>query len=534
MRILAFKPGHDGGLAYVEDATLVYALEGEKDSFCRYEVMTPRLLNSLAERLDDIPDVVCESGWIKGYDSLEAPIETGYHGIDQASSVLQRDMRWFGRPVKYFSSSHERAHLLCSFGLSDFPQGEPCYALIWEGAIGDFYLIRPDCTFERLGRPLWEPGSKYSFAYHVADEHPEPILSGDWPGKVMALAAYSQPGPTQIEEQQFIDFLFEKFKWGHVWRDAFAWSPFYRIGVESDEFKSLARRISDAIFDRFYQFAERNLNKRYPLVIGGGCGLNCEWNSRWRESGFFADVFVPPCTNDSGAALGTAIDAQFHYTGSAKVTWDVYAGLPFREDAIPPSHYRPYPLKESHVAKLLAEGNVLAWIQGRYEMGPRALGNRSLLAEPFRPATRDRLNQIKRRANYRPVAPICLKDEVDQHFELDHPSPHMLYFSRVRNARLRAVTHVDNSARVQTITRQQNAPMAALLEAFRKETGCGVLCNTSLNFPGRGFINSMHDLIRYSDEHELDGFVVGQQLYLRNNNPRQRAQHDSDPDYERA
>ena len=404
---------------------------------------------------------------------------------------------------------------MCSFGLSEFPQGEPCYALIWEGAIGDFYLIHPDLSFERLGRPLWEPGSKYSFPYHVADENPEPLLSGDWPGKVMALAAFHPPGPPDPEEQRFIDFLFRRFKWGQVWRDAFQWSPFYRIGVESSEFKSLARRVSDAIFDRFYHFAERNLDQRYPLVIGGGCGLNCEWNSRWRESGLFADVFVPPCTNDSGAALGTAIDAQFHLTGSAKVTWDVYAGLPFRDDVTPPTCYRCYPMTEPHVARLLAGGAVLGWVQGRYEMGPRALGNRSLLAEPFREATRDRLNQIKRRAAYRPIAPICLKHEARQHFEMDYPSPHMLYFYRVRNPRLQAVTHVDNTARVQTVTRRENMAIAALLEAFRNETGCGVLCNTSLNFPGRGFINSMQDLVRYSDEHELDGFVVDRKLYVR-------------------
>ena len=104
---------------------------------------------------------------------------------------------------------------------------------------------------------------------------------------------------------------------------------YYNVGVDDPEFRNFAGIFSDRIFDVFYQFAKSNMKKRMPLIIAGGCGLNCDWNTKWKESGLFSEVFVPPVANDSGSAIGTAIDAQFHFTGNPKIDWNVYSGLGF-------------------------------------------------------------------------------------------------------------------------------------------------------------------------------------------------------------
>ena len=152
-------------------------------------------------------------------------------------------------------------------------------------------------------------------------------------------------------------------------------------------------------------------------------------------------------------------------------------------------------------------------MQGRWEIGPRALGNRSLVAEPYSAATQARLNDIKEREDYRPIAPCCREEDLAEAFVEDFPDPYMLYFRRVRSPRLRAVTHVDGSARAQSVTAASNTRLYRPLDAFATETGLGVLCNTSLNLSRRGFINRMSDLIRYCHDRGIGDMVVGDQWY---------------------
>ncbi len=159
--------------------------------------------------------------------------------------------------------------------------------------------------------------------------------------------------------------------------------------------------------------------------------------------------------------------------------------------------------------RALAQGRIFAWAQGRAEIGPRALGNRSLLADATHPRTRDRLNEIKQREGYRPIAPVCRIEDVGKAFDADFEDPYMLYFRTVTSDRLGAVTHVDGSARCQTVTpRGQNPPLHDLLSAVAELNGLGVLCNTSLNWQHCGFINKTSDLVRYCDARGLDDFVV--------------------------
>ena len=226
-------------------------------------------------------------------------------------------------------------------------------------------------------------------------------------------------------------------------------------------------------------------------------------------------MFVPPVANDSGSAIGTAIDAQFHFTGNPKVAWDVYSGLDFLSDeAVDAAQFDEWELNISTVASMLASDLIMGWANGRYEIGPRALGNRSILAAPFKASTRERLNVIKQREQFRPIAPVCLEDDAGKWFGCNRPSPFMLYTQRASTDSLAAVTHVNQTARIQTVSALTNRPMFELLTAFKAITGYGVLCNTSLNFNNKGFINKMSDLSAYTLQHKLDGFVVGGRIYM--------------------
>jgi len=257
------------------------------------------------------------------------------------------------------------------------------------------------------------------------------------------------------------------------------------------------------------------MNKRMPLIIAGGCGLNCDWNSKWKELGLFPEVFVPPVPNDSGSAIGTAIDAQFHFTGNPKIDWNVYSGLGFDARwSFDMARYDVYEADDGMIADMLANDLILGWVNGKYEIGPRALGNRSILAAPFLESTRIRLNEIKQREQFRPIAPVCLEEDAAQWFGCDYPSPHMLYTYRVKTDALAAVTHVNQTARIQTVSSATNQSLYNLLVAFKKRTGFGVLCNTSLNFNGRGFINKIDDLSSYAIKHNLDGFVADGRSYI--------------------
>lgn len=525
MRILAYNAGHDGAAVLLEDGRLQYALEAEKDDGLRHSQITaPLFLRSL--ECSGLPDAVAISGWHKtafgelGVDRDTAStvrIEAGYFD-EGPPGTIARNALFVGSTVKRFSSSHVRSHIMCSYGLSPFPQGQPCYALLWEGAVGAMYFIDASAEITKLGDVLSAPGHRYVLSYVLADPtiHPQSRLwvRPDDAGKVMALAAYGRDYAPSTEQRDVVNQMLTidvlgSFSSGTSPKAVLSASKFCNIGVESQEHKDLARHLSNALFDRFYRFAKECVTQRLPLLISGGCGLNCEWNDNWRDSGLFDGVFVPPCVNDSGVALGAAIDAMHHYTGRTKIDWTVYSGDEFVEDVVESPWFISTPLDLTDVCRRLIRGDVIAWVQGRYELGPRALGNRSLIAAPFSREARTKLNRIKLREEFRPVAAICLEEDLGIYFDSCIPDPYMLYFKKVRSPRLAAVTHVDGSCRAQSVNDGENPQICTLLRKFRGEAGVSVLCNTSLNFRGRGFVNRMSQLFLLARKRGIDGLAVG-------------------------
>lgn len=518
MRILSCNPGHDGAIAYLVDGRLVRSTEVEKDSHPRYEPLAAQDVSAAFGELGDAPDIFCVGGFWHDESTLADTFpHVGYHGLARSTiAVAERDV--LGRTMPYFSSSHERSHLLCAFGMSDLPKGTPCYALVWEGIIGSFYEIDRDLNITRLAEVMTEPGNRYSALYGLADptfpKDADMARAAD-AGKLMALASFSPRSALSPAEEALLAFILTTPEVRLDRYDGLADAPHYDAGIDSAAFRNFAGVASDRIFDAFHRYAKDNMRKGLPLLIAGGCGLNCDWNSKWEDSGLFSEVFVPPVANDSGSAIGTAIDAQFHFAGNPKIEWNVYSGLPFRID-MPFEHDRYDIVEADHarVADLLAEGLILGWVNGRYEIGPRALGNRSILAAPFEAETRVRLNTIKQREQFRPIAPVCLEEDAARWFGCDHASPHMLYTYQATTDALAAVTHVNGTARIQTVNSRTNAAMFDLLTAFKARTGYGVLCNTSLNFVGKGFINNLADLDTYASRRKLDGFVVDGRAYL--------------------
>jgi len=253
-------------------------------------------------------------------------------------------------------------------------------------------------------------------------------------------------------------------------------------------------------------------------VMAGGVALNCVANSRlWRE-GPFERIWVQPAAGDSGTALGAALhvaaalgddvapmpgaDLGRSWDDEALADWLETAGIAFEE---------PDDIADA-AAEVLADNGVVAWFQGRSEFGPRALGHRSLLADPRHPENLEKLNDIKGREQFRPVAPMVLAERAAQIFEGPLPSPYMLFTHEVRPGwaeRIPAVVHVDGTARIQTVDRGREPLVARMLEAFEARTGVPVVVNTSLNTAGRPMVDDPRDALECFGSSPVDALVIG-------------------------
>jgi hydroxymethyl cephem carbamoyltransferase len=461
--------------------------------------------------------VVAVGGWYKFLPEMPTGVGAGYRGI--APGELH-EAPVFGRPTLHYTSSHERSHLFGGAAMAPFDPEQEQVHLVWEGTIGSFYRWRgPRSPIEGV-EVLDQPGARYAALYCIADPGFPDVGEhhyGEQSGKLMALAGLADGTPPGRDSVDVVEALLRMKSLYPLDKRRFRRSGLHNCGVTDPEVCRAARYLSERLFQVFHDAAERLFEPGLPLVITGGCGLNCDWNSAWRSSGLFSDVFVPPVANDTGSAIGSAVDAAVQLDGECRLEWDAYRGARFVADTEPTGRgWTTSALDPGRLSRVLDDGNVVAWVQGRCEIGPRALGNRSLLASASDPLSHKRLNTIKKRETYRPIAPVCLEEDLGLWFDRDHPDPHMLYFRMVRDRdRLPAVTHADGSARAQSVTRGSNPRLHELLVAHRAATGVGVLCNTSLNFSGKGFINRTSELLHYCELVGIDHVVVEDRWYRR-------------------
>ena len=257
------------------------------------------------------------------------------------------------------------------------------------------------------------------------------------------------------------------------------------------------------------------------LCIAGGVALNCVLNARIRDDGPFRRIWVQPAAGDAGTALGAALwlDAQLRGGGERRYRMDhAYLGPSYSEEEIESFLRRaklPYRRMENvaeEVADLLAQDKITGWFQHRMEFGPRALGARSILASPLHASMQARLNEIKDREDFRPVAPVVLEEEAAQWFAGADVSPFMLFVYDVlpeKAALIPAVRHVDGTARIQTINREQHPLYYDLLRAFAARTGVPALVNTSFNTRGEPIVCSPRDAIECFWTSPLDALAIG-------------------------
>jgi carbamoyltransferase len=257
------------------------------------------------------------------------------------------------------------------------------------------------------------------------------------------------------------------------------------------------------------------------LCMAGGVALNCVMNARLRDRGPFENIWVQPAAGDAGTAVGAAlwIDAQKSESETRKYTMDhVFLGPSYPDSEIEEFlkwsklKYRKLNDVASETADILAQNKIIGWFQGRMEFGPRALGGRSILASPIHPDMQARLNEIKEREDFRPVAPVVIEEFADQWFMNARQSPFMLFVNDVipkKAESIPAVRHVDGTARIQTIRRNQNPVYYDLLRSFYQKTGVPVLVNTSFNTRGEPIVCSPRDAVECFWTSPLDALVIG-------------------------
>src|SRR5215207_7375258 len=344
--------------------------------------------------------------------------------------------------------------------------------------------------------------------------------------KVMALASYGEP--------RWLDELRETMRGrgdgGFVAEppDWERFAPAVRGDADwgrahADLAASVQRRLEEVLLELAGWLHARTGERR--LAMAGGVALNCVANSRlWRE-GPFDEIWVQPAAGDSGTALGAALYVAQELGGRVEPMTTAALGRGWAPDeleawlgraALP--YERPDDVAEE-AAAVLARNGVVAWFQGRSEYGPRALGGRSLMADPRNPANLERLNDVKGREQFRPVAPMVLEDRAAEIFDGGPlPSPYMLFTHRVKEEwldRIPAVVHVDGTARIQTVTAERQPAVAHMLRAFERRTGVPVVVNTSLNTAGRPMVDDPRDALECFGSAPVDALVIGPFLLRR-------------------
>ncbi|MEX6689783.1 carbamoyltransferase C-terminal domain-containing protein [Danxiaibacter flavus] len=256
------------------------------------------------------------------------------------------------------------------------------------------------------------------------------------------------------------------------------------------------------------------------LCLAGGVALNCVMNARLRDKSAFKQIWVQPAAGDAGTALGAAMWTDINTRTTNKRTYvmqDAYLGPEYKDDEIESFlkwtkvRYKKMTNVARETAALLADDKVIGWYQGRMEFGPRALGGRSILASPLNASMQAKLNEIKDREDFRPVAPVVMEEDVATWFQNGGYSPFMLFVYNVKKdkaAKIPAVTHVDGTARIQTVNRSQHPAYYDLLSEFKKITGVPVLINTSFNTRGEPIVCSPRDAIECFWTSPFDALVI--------------------------
>ncbi|MFE9499908.1 carbamoyltransferase N-terminal domain-containing protein [Streptomyces collinus] len=547
------KLTHDGAIAIIDGDRLVFSVEIEKiANGKRYSNMedldlVPRVLADFGFQTSDV-DRWAVDGWdgrvptrmsvlnhgVENHLMLAPYKESDAHP-DLAEPGVTGTFRLGAQSHSYASWAHAAGHLASAYCSSPFAsRGEPAFVLVWDGGLfPQLYWVDPDEGVTNCGSLFPVIGHVYAIAgYHFG-----PFVKGEKQkaaspthdlaiaGKLMAYVALGQP------EEFTLSVLREEFD--RFFEGDSAQAIQYRASVGGfgkavepsndivhEFFAMVASRVKphgvsdEDVLATVHRFLEDMLASRledqmlrimgsgpWNVCFVGGCALNIKWNSALRRLPSCNDVWVPPFPNDSGSAIGSALLARPRGSTFRPMDWDVHLGPELLPEGPLPDGWDVRDCSVEELARVLHEsGGPVVVLQGRAELGPRALGGRSILAAPTAAEMKAHLNKIKNREGYRPVAPICLASEAPAIFHPGTPDPFMLFDHQVRPEwvdRIPAVVHLDGTARLQTVDAADNAFLAELLTAYHRLSDIPVLCNTSANLNGSGFFPDVASAISW-------------------------------------
>ena len=540
---------HDTSACLLRDGEIVCAIAKErinrqKHATGFYRIAVDYCLNAEGITLDDV-DLVVRNCYVMPVEEMDRRIAhqdmPGYLSIEEREQAA-RDPLYLSTSNKVVTMSHHLAHAYSAFAASPFDEG---VVMVVDGVGSYCSDVNEDYPQSDRTSPLArESESYYTFKaselkalkkvwleptrgflsdefYNMAGlgavySRASSYIFADWNkcGELMGLAPYGRPN----QAKPFMEIKNNVLKvpdWSEEYN-----RPFLAESGEDWEasphlrhWEDMAWRIQDdterVLLERCRWLRETTGAKN--LCIAGGVALNCVANGRIvRESGF-DNVWIQPAAGDDGIAIGCA---YYGYLALQKqprkyVINHAFFGRPYKDEEIKNatnkalvrtvSKATPSQNVCAETAKLLAEGNIIGWFQGGSEYGPRALGNRSIIADPRKAEMKDILNKrVKHRQAFRPFAPIVLAERADEIFEGKTESPYMLVAMKVRpewQDKIPGVVHVDGTARVQTVRQQDNDRLYRLLKEFDALTGVPVLINTSFNVKGEPIVERPHDAV---------------------------------------
>ena len=493
----------------------------------------------------------------RSFTSFRKAIPVWLHEKLWVPAVIRKALRPYKGPILF--AEHHMSHAASAFLVSPFQEAAILTVDgVGEWATASFAVGRgTDIEIRKEIRFPHSLGLLYSaFTYYLGFK----VNSAEY--KVMGLAPYGKPvhfdrvmkEMVHLNDDGSFKLNMDYFSYDHGLRmtngkfDEFFGGPprtaESRMAEREFDIAATVQKVCEEVVLRMVRHIHQETGLT-NLCMAGGVALNCVANGRIIRETPVENLFVQPAAGDAGGAVGVA-----HYLYNTiekqprgKAWTHAYLGPEYADDEIRPyldasgARYRTLPRQEllETTARVLADGNVVGWHQGRMEFGPRALGGRSILADPRHPEMRNILNQkIKFREGFRPFAPSVLAEKASEWFEIGCESPYMLLVAQVREGKrtIPSVTHVDNSARLQTVTREQNALYYDLIREFDKLTGVPLLVNTSFNVRGEPIVATPHDSYLCFMRTNMDYLMVGSFVLDKKEQPPLREDVDWRQQYE--
>ena len=550
MNIIGVSGGyHDSACCLLQDGVLVAAAQEERFSRIKNDKALPRrafryCLEQGGVTLDQLDciafyeDPCLKLGrqlWMNMVGDVTAERRRSILARLTARPPIEsiRQVLGFDGPIEIVD--HHLSHAASAYLFSGFDEA----AVMTVDGVGDWptttYSAAHGTAIERI-ESVDFPHSLGLFYSAVTGYLGFEVNEGEY--KIMGLAPYGSPryvdqlsrlvqvgaAGQYTLDMQYFGYLREDCMYSEQWQELLGRPP-RQDSEQVEQFHMDVARSAQVVLEEVLLSKVRYLHSRVPsdfLCMAGGVALNIVANGRCLREGPFKKLFVQPAAGDAGGALGAAAVAQVKLTGQRPrgAMKHAYLGPENSSESVhrllksTPAKFEDFRGRErqllERVTDSLIAGKVVAWCQGRCEFGPRALGARSILADPRRPEMRDRINaSVKMREWFRPFAPSVLEAERANHFDIDHPSPFMLEACPVRSPLdLPAITHVDGTARVHTVDRESNRRFEALLQEFYRRTDCPILLNTSFNLRGEPIVLTAYDAIVCFVRSSLDVLVV--------------------------